>query len=428
MKKPVLVAAAAVLAVVAIAGGALLAVNPSWSPLSGVRDHIDGTYAQRQADVKQAEVVKHDALSLIPADAFIVSHASMTTMTGDWWKTYAALMPKNVSLPSSLADLGVTAITYAVSPNNSPEYAKFNPTGTEIILAVSPSSDPEAVVAAINEAAGPGALFVTTSTGADATYVIVSDVPSWEQVDALARGTSKIDTFDTRTQASSLKVNSEEPFMFVDMSSYLKLMTSYVKDNPDSAKFVATLLDSGLGMTGDTTWLGTTTDGGLHWEGAFLTGGVSKDKINIDAYQKAVSDQIQFIPSEGSATAAPSDGSGGVLQYGYVIQGLSTTADAVSISTGGKSTGAVINPHDMGAKPVVAQATGSDIVVVFSPQMFQAAFQGVINPYSIHTVTVTVKGDSDKVLIDFTLYKESDYNTTDSNPGPSVAPSPSATP
>jgi len=428
MKKSVLVAAA-VIAVAAITGGVLLAANPSWSPLSGVRDRIDGTYSQRQADVKQAEVVRHDALSLIPADAFIVSHASMSTMSGDWWKTYSALMPKNVSLPSSLADLGVAAITYAVSPNNSSEYAAFNPTGTEIVLAVDPKADPEAVVAAINETAGPGALFVTTSTVADATYVIVSDVPSWEQVDALARGTSKIDTFSTREQASSLKVNSEEPFMFVDMSAYLGLMTSYVKDNPDAAKFVATLLDSGFGMTGDTTWLGTTTDGGLHWEGAFLTGGVSNDKINIDAYQKAISDQIQFIPSEGSATAAP-DGStsGGVLQYGYVAQGLSTTADAVSISVGGKSTGAVVNPHDMGAKPVVAEATGSDIVVVFSPQMFQAAFQGVIDPYSIHTVTVTVKGDSDKVLIDFELYKEADYNGTDSNAGPTVAPSPSATP
>lgn len=425
MKKPLLITSA-VLAALAIAGGTLLAVNPPWSPLSDLRDRVDGTRAEQQAVIHEAETVKENALSLIPADSFVVSHASMATMDGDWWKTYSSLMPKNIMLPPSLGRLGVAAITYAVYPNHSAEYSSFNPTGTEIVLAMSAGSDPDAVIGAINEAAVPGTLFVTRSVVADATYVIVSDVPSWEQADALARGTATIDTFDSRDQAPALKVDSPEPFMFVDMSSYLALMTAYVSEDPDAMKFVSTLIDSGFGMMENTTWLGTTTDGGIHWEGTFLSGGIARENIDLDVYQQAVADQIQFIPSAGSATAPPEDGStGGVLEYGYVISGLSTTADAVSIATGGKSTGAVLNPHDMEADPVVAKSTNEDVVVVFSPQMFQSTFQGVLDAYAIHTVTITVKGDSDKVLMDFDLYAEDDYSTADTIHAPSTAPSPS---
>lgn len=404
-RRNLMIAGIAFIVILALTFGYVAIANPPWSPIPAFKGDGKGTSQtekieqEKQQVHEEAEQRLNGSLALVPGDAFVVSHANLSNADGGnaWWDTYARMLPPTLVLPQDLPDnLGVTSLTYASYPNGVSDYSGFVPVSYEVVL-TSPADKGEAVreYLATNKDANS---FVHYVVRGDTAFIVLSDVTSYDQVAALVADDKAPDTFEDSQQVGNFDVDQTSPAMYVDVSAYFDLMASY---KPDAKDFTNQLFNQGLGLKADTTWLGSTTDQGLTWNGKFLSGGIDKDAVDPEKFQQILNAQIELIPGGGSEK----DGVG--VEYGYVNLGMSTVGDALSVAKGGVTSGAVVNPHNMGAEPVVADAQGSDITIVFSPQMFQAAYQGVLDSSSIHTITATVSGEDVTMVFDF--YEASDF-------------------
>jgi hypothetical protein len=398
----------AIAAVLLILGAFLIflsSVNPSWSPLPALRGDGKGT-TNSERETKEAEARLFGALSLVPSNAVMVSHANLSVVDGGnaWWDNYTKMLSPLYVLPEDLPeDLGITSITLASFPNANEEYLGITPLSQEIVL-TAPLDKGEAVREYIGSSKD-AYTFVHYKETEDLAYIIITDIPAFEPIDKLINGDTDLalDTFESVEEANDFTVNNSSPTMYVDASKYFDVMSAY---KPEESEFTKTLLSKGLGLKESTKWLGESKDQGANWNGKFISGGIDKDAINPEQFTQTLNDQIELTPSESGSTS--SDTSDTSFDYGYVTYGMSTVAESISISKGDVVAGSIVNPHDMGAEGVTAPLSEDGIItLVFSPQMFQSSYQGSIEPFSIHTITVVLDGD--KVSMAFDFYEEADF-------------------
>lgn len=409
--KKIFLIIAGVIALVLALGSALWVTNPSWLP---IKDQITGNSAEKKLATEKAQQRLKSALQYVPKNSLMVSHANMSSSEGvaQWWKNYTNLLLESVTLPEELPEeLSVNSLTFASFPNTG-TYATMAPLGWEIVVTTDPDKTLE-VVDYIGQHKNETA-YVNFIEGDTTGYVIISGVSSYEELGKLATTDSVDGTFASVQEAKDFDVNAKNPSMFVDMSSYLD---TYTAMQPDVNVFSEKLISQGLGMEANTIWFGDTKNNGATWEGKFISGGVNKDKVDPEAFTQTLYDEMEYSWGSGGAsqqTPTPEPGTGG-FDYGYVSLGMSAVGEAFSVSKGDKAVGGVINPHNVESAPKVAPTGSADdetITVVFSPQMFQSVYQGMIDPYSIHTVTVTIE-PSGKVSLAFDFYEEDDFANTD---------------
>lgn len=392
----------AVLTVILAFVGYIVIQKPSWSPIDSSKGSSSTTDITKAEQEKTQEITKQKqikALSLIPGNAITVAYSNAldTDTANKAWETYRRLLPVSLVTPETLPqNSDISSITYAAFPNNTKDYATFSPIAYEIIL-MTKAEDTVQIMDAIatNKDANT---FITNTIQGDVGYIIIAPSSSYQQIGDLIQGNYQDETFDKTVAKKHLLQNNNTQSMYVDISSYMNIMTTYQKD---STNFTHDFLNYGLGLEDNTTWQGTTKDY-ITWQGEFLTGGINIDAIDIKEFQKLVDKQIELHPIQDT-------GANG--EYGYVTFGMSTVADAISVSKNGQTTGKVVNPHNVTSAPLEAKTIPNtkDATIVFSPQMFQVAYQSVLDSYFIHSVTI--KTDGEKASLEFNFYTENDYAT-----------------
>lgn len=360
-------------------------------------------------------------LRLVPSDAVVVSHVNLSAIddSAKWWSNYRGFLSPLFILPNSLPNnLNITSFTIASFPTTSKDYSAISLFSQEMIITTDIAHG-EALREYIAQGKDSYTFVHYTTDSKDTAYIVVSDIPSYNQVAELVAGDSSIKTFDTVQKAKDFTVDSKSPSMFIDMSKYFSVLTAKAqgKDNFNTA-----LREKGLGLNDNTVWFGSSVDKGITWKGKFISGGIDVKKIDVLSFKSTLNNEINLVPSGKSDS-----GTGGVgFEYGSATFGLSAVGEALSVSKGDQTVGAVINPHNMVAPAIKAVAGNSDVEIVISPQMLQSAYQGMVDPSTIHTVTMRIKGDAVDLIFD--SYKDSDFAAkpqTDPSPLPSPVNLPS---
>lgn len=405
-------AVGATVALFAIFFAYLAAVNPTWSPVEGLRGDGSGvSNAQKQEEEKvEAQERLRGALQFIPSTAIMATHANLSAVEGGqaWWTYYNRFTPATYTLPDALPEeLGVTSITYASFPTQTQGFTQESPF-SDVLVLTAPKDKGEAILGYVN-AENNGVTYAHFTQDEEQSYVIISDMPGYETIATLvSEGETETKSFASLARANDFSVDAPSPTMYVNMSDYISIITDAL---PEKKDFVNTLMTQGVGLKEKTTWLGSSPDQGLTWEGSFLSGGIDVESVDPVAFNTAILGEMEFISGNGiGLDNEPSDlTSDSYIESGYVLEGLSTVSQSISVAKGQETVGQITNPHDLDSAPVVADAPtdDEDIVIVFSPQMFLSSFHGVVKSFAVHTITLRVTGENSTLKFDF--YEEDDF-------------------
>lgn len=376
------VAIGGVLVLITAGTGGVLLAKPDWSPFLTEADRQ--TVSLGHSERKAAENNLDSALSVIPGDSVMVSHANTSSLddVNKWWKYYLGMLMSKESLPEKLPEqYGVASVTYAkvpLSPDS--EYYGMYPFGDMLILTV-PTESAEDLRIFFGDSVDSnwrvGA--VPSKDNPENTFVYISSTILGDQVEELIRDGNS--SFTDKAEAHNFKIDRVSPTMLFDMSGYFDQLGSYVTDPEDKA-FTEKFTSKALAMDEGTVWVGDTLDGGDSWGGQFLEGDINSENLDADVAGQLMMEQVQLIPAD------PSDPNNSA---GFADFGLAGLQDGVSVTTKEGSFGAVL-PRD-GGDPQVAELGNNDAAIEFSPAQLQATYQGYLLPSELDSVRIGIQGD-----------------------------------
>lgn len=362
-------------------GGVLLA-KPDWSPFLTEVDKQ--TVSLTREERKEAENNLESALSVIPGDSVMVSHANTSSLddVNKWWQYYLGMLMSKESLPEKLPEqYGVTSVTYAkvpLAPDS--EYYGMYPFGDMLIL-TAPTESAEDLRIFFGDTVNSNwrVGVVPSKEDPGTTFVYISSTILGDQIEELIRDASS--SFTDKAEANNFKIDRKSPTMLFDMSGYFDQLGSYVT-NPEDRAFTKEFTSKVLAMEEGTIWVGDTLDGGESWGGKFLSGEINSDNLDVNAASQLIMEQVQFVPAD------PSDpnSSAGLADFG-----LAGLQDGVSVATKEGDFGAVL-PRD-GGDPKAAELGDNDATIEFSPGQLQSTYQGYLLPSELETVRIGIQDD-----------------------------------
>lgn len=376
------VAIGGVLVLITAGAGGVLLAKPDWSPFLTEVDKQ--TVALDRDERKEAENTLESALSVIPGNSVMVSHANTSSLddVNKWWQYYLGMLMSKESLPEKLPEqYGVTSVTYAKVPLPPDSmYYEMYPFGDMLTLTVPTESADDLRIFfgdSVNTNWRVGA--VPSKDNPEITFVYLSSTVLGEQVEELIRDGSS--NFTEKAEAHNFKIDRMSPTMLFDMSGYFDQLGSYVKD-PEDRAFTEQFTSKALAMEEGTIWVGDTLDGGESWGGEFLGGDIDSDNLDANVAGQLMMEQVELIPAD------PSDpnNSAGLADFG-----LSGLQDGVSVTTKDGSFGAVL-PRE-GGEPKVAELGSNDASIEFSPAQLQSTYQGYLLPSELDSVRIGIQGD-----------------------------------
>lgn len=405
----------AVFIAITVLTASLVVINPTWLPIDTHSFVSADKRAQQQqeeeaaeiaaTEKKRAEIRASGVMKLIPGDAITVSHANGSKAHGGadlWWKNYTRLLMRDVKLPASLpASLGVTSITSA-SFANPDDTVLTRPLGWVIALTV-PVDKLDALVEHLASGKSDGVFLHRVQDGENG-YVLASGTDSFTKVEpfvlAVNEGTEQTSSFAAVHPDFKADVEAEFPKMIIRVSDYLEFFTHM---RADGVEFSEVLMSKGFGVSPNTVWEGVTKDDGITWDGNFTSGGVDVNALDPQAISDALTGEISFDWINEDDPSQP-------FMYGYMNYGMSVISEAFSVSKAGKTAGAVVNPHSAKAQPQEAPVPPEGgASIMFSPQMFQATYNGAVAPFNVHTVTM-VLGLDGRSSFTFDYFADEDFD------------------
>lgn len=403
----ILIALVLVIGVVLVwlSGGTTKAVDTVASVLPGVSTSAEK--AQKVEEAKQVEKAKerlYQSLSLIPADSYTVSHASMSARDGaaKWWTNYYNFLPRANGLPEELPEnLGVESLTYAGFPNWE-MHGDGVPFAWAVVLGTS-AEKRDTLVEYLNQHNTEGLLFVHTAYIDEDAYVVVAPVTSFNTIDALVRSggaAGNPEAFDSVTSLDEFRVDNEDPAIYYNFNRWLETLFKYVPEDASlQQEYLDKIRNKWFGFSGEAEFVGVSKDQGATWQGRFINGGINIHSINLQEFADASYEQELWW--NGSEPDDP-------LQWGYYSEGLSSVQEAASVTVQEETFGGVVNPHKVADDPLRAPAVKGKASILISPQMMQNTLMSSVEPYGIKTIWL-VADDSGKTDLTFDFYEDDDF-------------------
>lgn len=357
------------------------------------------------------------SFSLVPEDAVMVSHINTESLTPEardkWWDFFQKVLPPQTSNVQDIGDLeGVRSITLAVFPTQSEEYQSMHVFSYAVIFNVDPVNG-EDTRAKIAERNNSPKSFVGMTETKDSFLVHISSLAGMSTLETLATGDGATMDVDPKW----FPIDSE-PTLYLNPGDYFNQYMSFVPESLD--KVNALLKEKAFGLGKEYKWIGVSNDFGTTWTNTDTVGDLKVEGIDPNAVANSLFETVNEY-SDSTSTFDPNSDIN--VEFGQVDMGLFSLMEAFSITTPGQEApvGGITNPYDVGSKPIVADTTEDEYVIVFSPQQFQSVYQGLIEPYNIKTATFRFSKTTKESSLTFAYADESETQSP-SAPAEDVTP------
>lgn len=396
MKRSTIITIVAMLVIAVIATVIVLLnrTNPVDEIAAEIRDHNG-----------EAPAVTQTLATRVPENAFFVASATNQENMNEWWNFFSRLDYRETPLPASLnGELTPDEILYASFPYEGED-------GARVSSALYVRIDGEAEAFQdwlieerfkMIEGAEEDPLVAMENSqpiiAHDDFLIIPSDAFSYNELISYVYDETgepvTVEGLTANDQWSDIS-NINNAMMWVDMESYFDF---YYNMGPENAKEpVHKILVATTGYQPDTTFLGTSKDGGQTWSGIFPTGGLDTSAVDLSLAEQLINGSI--VISEGPAGVRVEEG---FLEFASVISASSKIDEEGNIQTFGE-----VRPPQTDT-PVTALAAVEDefrTSVVFSPQRWAALYEGMSRPASLSHVTLDIT-ENNSARLSFSFYDD----------------------
>lgn len=320
----------------------------------------------------------------IPASTVMTSHVD-SGVSGDmqyWWNYYRYLLPTEFVVVEDLPkDVDVRAITYA-SFVPEVENAKYLYPFSYMLVVTVPVEQydkaREYFVGDNTEYTFHHYVDTMNKQPQDDAYLIITENLAINEMTAIINGTGGATLGDTAYD-NKFVLNQDAPSIYLEVQNYLDRLVSYKESYADLSYEAAQLI---TGMSKDAAWLGTTSDKGKTWNGEFVRGGLSGDKMDPLLGAQKIADTLELEMDENA----------NVIDYDYGMSELMN--GGISIATkSGKSTGYIMNYMDVKEQSVAKAPEGVDYQIILGPQFIKNIYQGAYTARPLKSVTLDITGN-----------------------------------